>query len=506
MRGLSFSYSITRPYPYPWFKWVVVIGGVCMTILFSSLNLAAAGYELTVEYTFDPNKTVSQKRWTQNFPFSLVGRATASCQSQELAVNSQLYSDKLSLAYNIADIWQVQNDNQILNLPSLKYTNNPLQNCSISLIEIDLDSYSARTAAQMGWAQWGFNALGLVTCAIDNDGGAKAPNNIHGPTWFNLTVNYEFVTPTIESGAAFRFLHAPDQNRQASLWWGESLLSWYWLNLVSAMRSHATFSKNTVNIVKGSVGLRPSPNITDISLPDFFLAPSYHFITNFMDSGGNIQGEPNCCLNTAGNQTTIGGLHAEAVQPDIWIEVDSFAKVFYSTILSDLGQNSSTNILTSPSLLTTFTTNITSMAAEGGVESQWLKAGPARAPYSQVEHETGALGVTPSVVYTQYLCQVPTLKSGGSLFISVLLADLVFLQAAWVLLNWITVMRLDRRDPTAQYCTGCSRSLTGDDTELKALTAGTTTAAEPLPHSTSPMSLHERNISSSSADAWQRLL
>jgi hypothetical protein len=39
------SYNLTRKYPYPWFTWLVVVGGITATALFTVLNLAADGYE-----------------------------------------------------------------------------------------------------------------------------------------------------------------------------------------------------------------------------------------------------------------------------------------------------------------------------------------------------------------------------------------------------------------------------------------------------------------------------
>jgi hypothetical protein len=35
----------------------------------------------------------------------------------------------------------------------------------------------------------------------------------------------------------------------------------------------------------------------------------------------------------------------------------------------------------------------------------------------------------------------------------------VFLNAAWVLLNWFAVKRLEGSKPTAHYCDGCARSI-----------------------------------------------
>jgi hypothetical protein len=46
MHESFFSYNLARPYPYRWFTWVVVTGGLAATTLFSAINLAADGYDL----------------------------------------------------------------------------------------------------------------------------------------------------------------------------------------------------------------------------------------------------------------------------------------------------------------------------------------------------------------------------------------------------------------------------------------------------------------------------
>ena len=149
----SFSYSISRVYPYPWFTWVVIIGGICATVLFSALNLAANGYNLVVQYTTDPNATISQQRWTERFPFSMVEKTVASCQSQNLPINSQFFTDKLSLEYTLVGVWQ-ELRNEIVTLPSLRYTNNTLENCYVNIIQVDLQS-TQRTSEQQAWTSWG---------------------------------------------------------------------------------------------------------------------------------------------------------------------------------------------------------------------------------------------------------------------------------------------------------------------------------------------------------------
>jgi hypothetical protein len=154
----TFRYPITRAYPYAWFPWVVYIGGICVIVLFSILNFAANGYILTVHYTNDYNGTIAMKTWAQKLAFN--GRVTASCQPQNLQVHSQFYTDKLALVYGLENIWvEEERQGKVVTLPSLQYANNPLRDCSIPLIQLDLSQGDGRNAAQLGWSPWGLTAL-----------------------------------------------------------------------------------------------------------------------------------------------------------------------------------------------------------------------------------------------------------------------------------------------------------------------------------------------------------
>lgn len=133
----SFSHPISRPYPYSWFKWLVFTGGIVATTFFTALNLAADGYDLKLQHTQDYNGTVNQKQWTQTFPFNVLGHTTTVCQSMQMALNSQFWTDKLGLPYTLTRAWQDQNGTIVEN-PGLTYTNNRLEDCSISFIKIDL--------------------------------------------------------------------------------------------------------------------------------------------------------------------------------------------------------------------------------------------------------------------------------------------------------------------------------------------------------------------------------
>ena len=248
--------------------------------------------------------------------------------------------------------------------------------------------------------------------------------------------------------------------------------------------SRRKVSRGSVEVLFTAAAFQPSTNVSDMSSIDFFSAPNYHFVTPNYDATFDFLESPSCCINPTSYlpDASIGELNAvssfelqEGVQayrlPDIWIAADSFAKVFMSTMLADAGQNSSVTALNDAAALYHFSKNITIMAGSGynvfwtngtaplnGSVENWLKAGPARKPYNQADG--GNLIITPSMLYNQYICQVPRLKSTGSLIFAILVADLVFLQAAWTILNWITVHVMQSRVPTAHHCTGCMGEVT----------------------------------------------
>lgn len=59
------------------------------------------------------------------------------------------------------------------------------------------------------------------------------------------------------------------------------------------------------------------------------------------------------------------------------------------------------------------------------------------------------------MVSTKYLCQVPKRKPIGEIFISVLLPDLVLLQAAWKLYTFLVEQILLRKRDGTRVCEGC---------------------------------------------------
>ncbi len=150
----TLTYGLSRPFPYKWFPYFVVLGGVVASILFSFINYAADGFYLAVEYTNDPNGTMSQGQWFNRWPLSLFEKVSPSCQPHDFPLNAQLYTNKLSLPYTLTSVWQEINGKNMTMSPSLTYSNNILENCNISFIQVDLES-TQRTAEQLGSIMWG---------------------------------------------------------------------------------------------------------------------------------------------------------------------------------------------------------------------------------------------------------------------------------------------------------------------------------------------------------------
>jgi hypothetical protein len=142
--------------------------------------------------------------------------------------------------------------------------------------------------------------------------------------------------------------------------------------------------------------------------------------------------------------------------------IDGLVKSFYSLLLTDLGQTTSTNIFANPKLVIQFMKDECSAFSYCGRLPSYIFQNQTAFfdYYSQPGQHLGAgiPVVSPSVISQQYFCQVPQLKSTGSLIITILVADLVFLQTLWTVFNWVITFGLERRHPEAKHCVGCAEA------------------------------------------------
>ncbi|KAF4458104.1 hypothetical protein F53441_112 [Fusarium austroafricanum] len=74
--------------------------------------------------------------------------------------------------------------------------------------------------------------------------------------------------------------------------------------------------------------------------------------------------------------------------------------------------------------------------------------------YAKFEDQMGPLEVKNATIVSQYLCSVPQSKSPGFMILAIVLANLVFLQASWTVLNLVAGGFLSNSQKTV--CQGCS--------------------------------------------------
>jgi len=137
--------------------------------------------------------------------------------------------------------------------------------------------------------------------------------------------------------------------------------------------------------------------------------------------------------------------------PLVWQEAHDYAITLYSVILADLGNKEAPNILTDTDIIEHYSSRFKDIK----MFSEYIRQPPTNQSYTELQDSTGPLGIYPSTIFAQYFCQVPKLRSSGSLFISVFIADLVFLSATWALVTWLVTTWTEHENSDAMICVGC---------------------------------------------------
>jgi hypothetical protein len=211
------------------------------------------------------------------------------------------------------------------------------------------------------------------------------------------------------------------------------------------------FQNDGGGLSKGVVTLYPNSSQESITSLDFF-DMQYDFLDQHSGFGFTRP------LNSVAYY--IDNKNHNSASPHIWTSVDQFAKSMYSAVLADLGQvqyPSQSSLVTQGSTLQRFTSSFSDpleWSLPEGIPPMLLhedyksrQSGP---------NPTGSLGLSDTVVATEYLCQVPRRKPVGDIFVSVLLADLVFLQFAWKLYTVFVDKLLVHKQPNAMFCQACA--------------------------------------------------
>ncbi|KAJ9659312.1 hypothetical protein H2198_003188 [Neophaeococcomyces mojaviensis] len=436
------TYNVTKPFPFQWFTLFVVIEFVIATILFSFVSFTTSGFNLVSEYYANPNTTETQSVIAGVSSF-FTSRFTPKCQSAEILVGTDFSTNNSALTYTINSVKQA---NQIFS-SSLVYHNNPFQDCVVNNIKVAFESFD-RTAAQIGRAKYAPDLTASVTC--------NQPVPYAEFATINITAKYNYIPSTVGIYDGYTVFLGRNATSQASLYWGESLLAWYWslfgwqmtvFNENYFWGNDGTWTKGTYYFTLNTDGTH------DMTFYDF-LKLLYRAVSVDQDGRYTMiaDGAPNTTAEFIskglGNRLT-----------NAFKSADYLAKSFYSVVMTDLGQvDLRPNILVDPVLLHNFTAGRNESEVNGTAEVSGL---PLRT-YVASDDANRALGVRRSVIASSYLCQVPRQKSMGELIIAVLVADLVLLQALWnvtmIIAGWFVVSK----DRKADWCKGCLTNMRAD--------------------------------------------
>lgn len=454
-----FSYGISRAYPYRWFTPVVIIGGIISIVLVSFLNIAASGYELIATSSPDFNATVRDSVWFDSWPTWLAS-TRATCQSTTLPLQTGLYTNNTALFYTLVSVWRNDADGNKINLGSLVYSNNELQKCNVSTVKMDIESSDTLDAGQIGVSQLGAKVTADVTCMVDN-----------GPTYVQLVTTYDPIPPPGQPTSMFLDTNITSK---ASLYWGQSVLRLYWPYVLMKYYNENIHLQRPYYKAEITLDRKDKPsNVTGDDEMDLdFLRVQACWLTP-LNSTGITHIDRFCDSNTL--SVLAEGNTTEKPVPSIWEPMSVLGKAMWFIVLADLGRDDSSmpNILARPELLEYVTQNMSEVNATLSKNWRWGLSNKSISlkPYVAAQDGKDQLGVSPSVLSTNYICQTPKLKSPGTLIVSVLVADLVLMQFIWQIYLLVVDYFFVSRREDLKYCEGCAKVLRQLDKDGVPLTA-----------------------------------
>ncbi|KAK5206675.1 hypothetical protein LTR41_007668 [Exophiala xenobiotica] len=430
---------------------MVIVSFSILFGFFTVFNVATNGYDLQLQYTDNPNSTFAESQWFNNVFFTWGDdKLKPVCQEQNLQIGTEFMTTNMGLSYTIRAITSPSNNShEIAQHSSISYLNNVLQNCRVNVVNVYLRK-ADWSAPPSFWWSWMFNSGGAdVLCDVVNGAGTFTIR--FDVSYGGLARSYDYV--------------AIDNYRtHASVWWGTRILNNYF-NGIQVVMSTLSIGQDVI-ITNGQLGYL-APNVTVTSIKDdkmfgltYYLLASDGSITNEADDGLSLETYFN---------------NPRAVQSLLLTEGLSFAKVFSSLILVDMGDTQAPNLLLDPDLVQyaldapdDFNRNPRGPLHDASGEDWWKSRGisppgqpsienntvPMNQAWEQFKDQMGPLGTRNASIYTQYSCSVPVKKSLASVVLGVLIANYVLLRTVWAVVQFV-MGRWVERDPKAMYCEGC---------------------------------------------------
>lgn len=311
-------------------------------------------------------------------------------------------------------------------------------------MKVHIETSDTLDAGQLGVMRLGATLTADVTCQIDN-----------GPTWVELVTTYNPIPSTDQPSSIFV---GSNTTSKASLYWGQSLLRLYWVDVLKSYYEEnesqdVPYYKASVTLTRAGSTAATATDKTDTD----FLSVQACWLTPLNSTG--IAHTASFCDSNLISVLAEGNTTQKPV-PSMWKSMGWLGKAMWFTVLADVGRDDDLqpNMLARPDLLENLSANMSTVNASLPSSWRWGLQSASRSLESYVAADDGTdqLGVSPAVLSTNYICQVPKLKTTGALIMSVLVADLVPLQGIWKLyllaVDYFWVSKSDN----LKYCVGCA--------------------------------------------------
>ncbi|KAG9596134.1 hypothetical protein KCU77_g4487, partial [Aureobasidium melanogenum] len=454
MRPLpKFSYNVTRDYPYKWFTPVAIIGGIVLTVLFSAINFFSTAYTM-VSVTTDYPQDIETKEWT-GLAHLLASKNQPKCDDAVLAVGSSFRTNHSLFGYQLISAG---------GLPATSYHNEPIDWCVPQKVTLDFSTWYNRPGNQINISAWG----SIVTVDLE------CQTSTH---YFRLQTQLDPISVILRTPWGYYskptwVIYALTHESA----WAQVLMLAFWEETVTAMADQTnTFldsddSVSQHNLSHGYVELTIDPE-RDIRDDAYLQNASWVFFDA-------IENE-----RYTGSDSTSGGYVHSMTWPQIWLPVDRFAKAFLSAVYLDLGliSQSQNGMVSDADTLRYWSANLSTIVEQSHIDIDITRMNQIVRvtdydTQQQLPFENQVLGPLPdpagdatlrAVISTTYMCQQPQLKAPFNIFISILVADLVFLRTAWSLYNLVVGYFLKRRHTDANVCDECLARKKADDAEVE---------------------------------------
>lgn len=455
----AFSYNVTREYPYKWFTPVAIVGGVFLTMLFSFINFFSNAYIMVSVTTNDPSNVEHSGGLLDRF---LASRFQPSCEDVVIPVGSYFYTNQTGLSYQLSAVSE-QSHSPSTSLPALAYHNAPLT-CQFNPVTVIFQTWYDRSPRGILTSAWGAEATCSIACFFNSSSNVEVK--------IDLQTRYD-ASAAIPGVSAFM---RADPKSLASLYWSQQLLLAFWEETVTTMADQTRIHKSEssgprYNLSYGFVNLIASNE--DIKDQRFFGPASWVF--SAPDDGQPYVNQSDISYNS---------VIKNGKWPDVWSPVDRLGKALLSAARIDLGQPEAlyaeSSMIADLDSLRFWTKNFSTIKNQSAGRVRGI--GEDLYDYDTAQHNpktaTGELRFSPSVISATYLCQKPHLRSPTNIFVSILVADLVLLRAAWSIYNLVVGYFLKSRHPGTNTCDGCLARKKEDETMIKTPTINSNITAE----------------------------